>query len=407
MKESVILSVLDDKLMKIATSLQRREGNFSDNYLLTSGLPGISLFFYYYGKYANEEALLNQAQEYFERSFYAIEDFQQTIKGTTLYGGYTGILWVYQHYINQQFIAADEDSKGVFSFFDEMIEQEYEREALMGNYDLLYGFIGYGVYLLERNDIESQAVKLNRLVDLLELSAVKKDTGVAWVDRFERQTNVDGELINLGYAHGIPAIITFLSYVYQVTKYTKAARLMEQAIGYLQSHELRPPAESSFSYYVLNDEPFEYPSRLAWCYGDLGVGYAILKAGIALGNDDYLSYGENILKKLAVKRIEDPVTRVRDACFCHGTAGISYIMQKAFKYTGSEELYEAAQYWLSVTLRMIGEDGSCAVWSYLDDKKEWEFRQEEGLLEGAAGVGLCILQQVYQEDTGWDVCFML
>ncbi|MBV6485710.1 MAG: hypothetical protein KFKLKKLM_02299 [Flavobacteriales bacterium] len=391
----------------IGDSLIKCENKYKDDFLLPSGKIGISLFLYYSGKFLNKDSFLEFSRYYFEECFETLNTFSDKINGRTLYGGYTGILWLFQHYINIGFIEYNEDAKSVFDVFDELIKKEFFVEKQIKNYDLLYGLLGYGVYFLERNKLKNQVRVLNDVVSILDEISIKKEYGITWEDRFERKENKDKELINLGFAHGVPSIIVFLSYVYKETGNKEAVNLIHKAIDFLKYHELDTSKESCFSYNILNEQPDKYPSRLAWCYGDLGIGYAILKSGVLISNPNYIKYGEEILLNLVGKTLQDEVTGVKDAGFCHGASGIAHLLYKAFKYTNNISFYKSSEYWIEIALSMQDKDGGYSRYHYSDNEKRWQYEPDNGLLEGASGVGLCLISHVISDELYWDSCFLL
>jgi lantibiotic biosynthesis protein len=166
---------------------------FQQDFLLPSGKIGASLFLCYSGRYLRNNKFLEYSYVYFEESFNALSSFGEKIKGKSLYGGYTGALWLYQHYINIGFIEFSQSSKDIFNVFDELILKEFDAEKQTKNYDLLYGLLGYGVYFLERNKFISQKDKLDHLINILEEIALEKECGITWEDRFERKENKDRE----------------------------------------------------------------------------------------------------------------------------------------------------------------------------------------------------------------------
>lgn len=379
----------------------------TNNFLLPSGKTGESLFLYHCGNYLKDEKFIKYSYKYFEESFLALNNYGVKFTGKTLFGGYTGILWLYQYYINTGFIESDEDSNNVFNVFDELIRKEFIVEKETKNYDLLYGLLGYGVYFLERNKFVTQAEVLKEIVDILEEIAIKKEYGITWEDKFDRLENKDKELINLGFAHGIPSIIVFLSYVYKETGNKKALTLINKTVDYLQYHELDVSKGSCFSFNIIDGQPDTYPSRLAWCYGDLGIGYAILKSGILTSNNYFVNYGKKIINNLTNLKIDDNITAIKDAGFCHGTSGVSHLFFKSFQYTGEMKFYNSSKYWIENSLKKTNPNGGYSRYNYLNDEEKWAYELDNGLLEGGAGIGLCMLSHLDTNISHWDLCFLL
>ncbi|MBW6483316.1 MAG: lanthionine synthetase C family protein [Vicingaceae bacterium] len=402
-----ISSKLELTIKDIGDLVIKSRTEYVNDILLPSGKTGISLFLYHCGKCLKNDKFLEHSYLYFEESFSALNQYEELIKGTTLHGGFTGVLWLYQYYINQKFLNFDNFSKETFSFFDEVVMKEIDNQKQSKNYDLLYGILGFGVYFLERNKFSLQEEKLNYIVDIIEDIAVEKEHGIVWEDVFYKEKDDDNELINLGFAHGLPSILVFLSYVYKNTGNKKSIILIEKIIKYLKFHELDSSKGSLFSHNILNDKPGVIPSRLAWCYGDLGIGYAILKAGILIANNGHIQYGSKILNSLTEKTIDDYTVGVKDAGFCHGASGVSHLFYKAFKYTKDINYFKSSEYWMSIALQMKNEKKGYSKYTFLENKNKWIYEPSNGLLEGSSGIGLCMVSHFEEIDPTWDLCFLL
>src|SRR5690606_1218930 len=102
---------------------------------------------------------------------------------------------------------------------------------------------------------------------------------------------------NLGLSHGIPSIISFLSLLngYEDFK-AKADQTLRRAITYILS--LRNDDINAFSLFpswIIPNEETIYDSRLAWCYGDLGIGIALWNASKSLNDSKLKITAQDIL----------------------------------------------------------------------------------------------------------------
>ena len=95
---------------------------------------------------------------------------------------------------------------------------------------------------------------------------------------------------------------------------------------------------------------------------------------------------------------------VRDACLCHGAAGVAHLFNRLYQATGEEPLAAAARVWFEHTLAYrqsgLGVGGFRSWSSDLSGVSGW--RNDPGFLEGAAGVGLALLAAVSPVDPEWD-----
>ncbi|MGK4568983.1 lanthionine synthetase LanC family protein [Flavobacterium sp. 3HN19-14] len=277
---------------------------------LGAGCLANSLFFYKASKHFNDEHYLELSWQEFEKVYNEVEhaDLQENL---SLIGGFAGVGWVYQYLVNQEEVEYDAD---FFSFFDKIIIDYCANEQKINNYDLFYGILGYGSYFLQRSKYDKVAADpyLNKLVAIFETMSINQQSGTVWFcDMF---SDVKGK-INLGMAHGLPSIISFLAKVYDINKNADAKSMAENCVNWLLTFKNPDPeAITLFPYfgnfnekhseiYPIEDENSE-TTRLAWCYGDLGIGYSIFLCGIKTDNERFIAEGIQILKKCAERKIE-------------------------------------------------------------------------------------------------------
>src|SRR5262249_30350792 len=133
-------------------------------------------------------------------------------------------------------------------------------------------------------------------------------------------------------------------------------------------------------------EPHYGPSRVAWCYGDLGVSAALLRASRCVDEPRWEKEAIAIARKEATRF--DDTTGIRDAGLCHGTAGVAHIFNRMFQATGDVLLGDASRFWFERTLMMrqdgAGIAGYRVYWpavSELSKGPHWE--DSTGFLSGA------------------------
>jgi lantibiotic modifying enzyme len=393
---------LIETLELIATEINKDESSASVH-SFSHGNAGISLYYYVIGKYLNDSTLLDEAHNRFEDAFFSLEN--SSTNSLSYFGGFTGIFWLYQFYINEGFIENDLE-QSYFQFADKIILEKCREDAKIRNFDFLYGIIGYGVYFLERNRYCDSTENLNVIISLLADMSIRTDLGTFWEDTFIREDK-KGLLINMGLAHGIPSIILFLAHAYKATNSASAIFLIEEGIRWIQNNELKEDEESIFPYRVFDSKPDGYPSRLAWCYGDLGIAASILVISVILNNEKWKEYATTIALKASKQRMDDGKSGVKDAYFCHGSSGIAFIFNLFHKVTGQPEFEIATEHWTNVTLALKDEDADSGFFmTYNDEKHALQKDLKLGLLEGSAGVGLGLLSCM-DSDYGWSRSFML
>ena len=98
-----------------------------------------------------------------------------------------------------------------------------------------------------------------------------------------QRTEAPDGYYNLGLAHGVPGVIALLGAACATGVAAGTARpLLDGAVAWLLAQRLPDGFVSQFSYWAGPGIKAE-PSRLAWCYGDLGLAAALLYAARCVG----------------------------------------------------------------------------------------------------------------------------
>lgn len=268
-------------------------------------------------------------------------------------------------------------------------------------YDLFTGLVGKGIYFLEANHAEALA----EVVRGLDQIKTEKDF-IYWQDPFHKDGKCD-----LGLAHGVPAILVFLSYCYKKgIEQLLCKKLAFSTIEFLFSRYKRGPKPFSFPS-LINMSTLEIPatSRLAWCYGDLGMAIAICKAGQIFEQPEWVALSVEVMSNAAeLSFMQSGVFtsashQCMDTGFCHGTAGIAHLFNRFYQLTQIEKFRITAERWLDLSLNELDKEHNLFP---LDRNKDiWE--EHNSLLEGLGGVGM-ILLSFYEPEKhqDWDRIFL-
>lgn len=321
-----------------------------------------------------------------------------------LYGGFTGIAWAIAHL--QEQLLDDEDDR--VEAIDEALESYLNQSPWQGDYDLVKGLVGIGVYDLERLPRVSAVRCLDLIVARLDETAEHNKDGVTWLTRphllpeWQRKLCPNG-YYNLGLAHGVPGVIALLGGVCAAgVSVEKARPLLDGAVRWLLRQRLTEAARSSFPSWIGVDGKRE-ESRLAWCYGDAGVAAALLVAARCVNEGEWEREAVDIARRAAAREPER--AGVRDACLCHGAAGLGHIFNRLFQITGEKDFREAARYWFERTLELrLPGRGIAGFSAYRRGVNGGEaYREDEvGILEGAAGIALALLAAATDIAPDWD-----
>ncbi|WP_428267704.1 lanthionine synthetase C family protein [Haliangium sp.] len=325
--------------------------------------------------------------------------------GVALFGGAARLGWVVAH------MATGAEADALCDAIDDLLGDSLAGPC-DGDYDLISGLVGLGVYALERCESASGRALALRVLDHLEHRAEPAGPGLAWFTRpallvpWQRALAPHG-YYNLGLAHGIPGVIALLArYADAGIDAARARTLLDGAVTYLLSAAPPRPTPGAGRYPHWLPRGIEgtprRPSELpAWCYGDLGVSVALLSAARACENPDWHADAMALATSVAL-RTDDEASMV-DTSLCHGAAGAAHMFNRLYQASGDPAMAAAARRWLSRTLELRrgpGLIGFPARRSAPDGSTVW--RPDASLLVGAPGVALMLHAATSDAEPRWD-----
>ena len=280
-------------------------------------------------------------------------------------------------------------------------------ELTPGEYDLISGLTGLGVYHLVRHRSAGSGMTtavLDYLVALAEPVSRHGESLPGWWSGTGPAGTPDkawptGHL-NLGMAHGIAGILALLSGAMragiQVDGHAGAvSELCATFDRYRQGSSACPwwPAMISLGEYKNGTANSERQARPSWCYGTPGHARAQQLAGLALGDQERMRVAERALAGCALDR--QVTGLLTDASLCHGWAGLVQALCRAISDALDPGPLQAA---LREARRgmedQIARTGPSA---------------SSGFLEGRSGIMLAQndLSQTGSEPPAWDACLLL
>ena len=400
-----ITDKLNCKLFEIYEIL--KEQHYSDNLGVLTGLTGLALFHFYYSRFANNDDSSEIGVEIITECF---EKINQNYELPTYCSGIAGFGWALEHLYTENFIDFNNDE--VLSDLDSYLFEKQLVESSIGQFDFLHGSIGYGYYFLARyKNTSSKELKERYKTNILELiSSIKEfaiefDNKIKWESILSIETQKKG--YNFSLSHGIPSIINFLSRLYSFSDFRSVVSpLLTKSISYILHHKNENSNEHSlFPNFECEPGNRNQHSRLAWCYGDLGIGITLFQTARILQDHDLKKTAIDILKHSA-QRVQQQNTLVKDSGICHGAFGIVKVFNRIYKETNIPLFKEAAEHWLNVGLKMsFHEDGHAGYKKWVGGKGIWE--NELSLLEGISGIGLVIIDYLTDSEFNWDECLMI
>lgn len=392
------------KAREIAAYLKTNKHEIPDHPSLMNGRAGVALSLFYYHRYVNPDV------EYYD---FALEQLQLTIDDLgnstllpTFSNGLAGVGWVIEHLIKGEFIHLEDSI--LLERIDDLLGQ-YVYTVLQNDpdpdLDFLHGLTGIAYYFLYRKTkidcIESILEKLK------QLSILEPDGARKWV--FQNTLHKEG-VYDLGLAHGIASLISFLSSVVESGYFEDLSKeLLHGSIKYLLKQEHQNDSLTSrFPRWVkLNSSSDEASakSKISWCYGDLGIAVSLLNASKVLKNTELNEKAIEILKATSVRK-SVASTGIICSCLCHGSIGNGFIYHHLWRLEQKKFLKDAAIIWLNNALaKAVHLDGPGGFKEeFLNDESKITL----GLLNGAAGILISISSVITDEVTEkWHSCILI
>lgn len=369
---------------------------------VANGDAGLALFFAYLhrhrpGQGHDDRALAHLAS--------AIEQIAASDRLADLYSGFTGVAWTVQH-LAGRLIADDPDDDPVAEI-DEVLVEHLGQSPWQREYDLTSGLAGYATYALSRLPRPAAVEALSRIVARFEELAEERADGLTWHTPSEklwpeaRGVFPEGNE-NLGVAHGVPGVIAVLAQIAAAgVEAERAMRLADGAVHWVLAQKLEEGQASLFPYAV-GERVLPRFTRAAWCYGDPGIAAALMVAARAAGRADWEAEARAIALGAAQRPAE--TAGVRDACLCHGAAGLGHLFNRLWQATGDPALRDAAAAWLADALerRRPGSGvGGFLNWGPGTDG-EMCWSADPAFLTGAAGIALALLAATGEVAPAWD-----
>lgn len=401
---------------QIIQVLERLDKHLTNEYLkdgpvnisFASGHTGVAMFYGYY-------FLLTKDSQHQQKCAMLVDRLIDHISTEehfklTLCDGLAGVCFCINHLIKLKVIEGDDD---IFEEADEFILRTAIGKLAGANYDLLHGGIGMALYLFHRSNGNYDS--LTPLVEALNRSSLKNDDGLFWIDSVT-QLGKEGNIpkVNFGLAHGITSIAGFLGHLVKKNAGGNLAQdVLRNTVSFLTRNSnykewnyVFPSTVPAFKGKSVEELRQKNRSRLAWCYGDLGISLPLMRAAEALKdnelNDLALWAAHNSLKKT---RFEE--TAVNDGGLCHGYASVSHIYNRLYLKTKDQQFEEGSRRWLNGLLRYIDFHGGIENFkSYNGESQAYEL--SHGFLTGGTGAGLTLISIMDKNiDPAWDQWLML
>jgi lantibiotic biosynthesis protein len=372
---------------------------------LAGGTAGLGVLYGYLSEVDPRSRYRERATRFLERAADAVASVTMS---PALFGGFSGVAWAMRHLEGR---VLDRNGGSSTAEVDRVLRAYVSRPGWVGEYDLVSGLVGLGVYALERLPAPAAIGCLEGVVDRLAEIATRRDGGNTWLTPpeilpdWQRRQSPRG-YYNLGLAHGVPGVIVVLGAACAAgIRPRKARKLLDGAVAWLLRQERTEKSGSRFSSWSGFRSKRE-SCRSAWCYGDPGVAAALFSAARSVGESEWERKALEIARGVA--RSVDRAGVV-DAGLCHGAAGLGHLFNRMYQATRDEDLGETARFWFERALEMRqpgrGIGGFRAQAARENGARYWE--DEEGILTGASGIALALLAATTSVEPEWDRMLLL
>jgi len=390
---------VESKVNELAKSLAGTKENGAG---LMGGSAGLACFYAYFARWKGDLHFDRLVADMLGR---AVNPSTGLFPGMMFSDGMGGIAWTIDHLYKGGLIK--ENGSEIFKKLDPHLFDAMVREIKKGHYDYLHGALGIALYYLRDPENEQYRYSLSVLVkELYKQAEQDEDSCMKWRAVLDGDKGYRG--YNLSLSHGIASIIIILCRIMEAEIEAKLCeKMIKGGLAFLEKQRLDPEKYiSGFPSWAIENEDDLTHSRLAWCYGDLGIGLAFIKAGILWPQKEYHATGLEIL--LNTCRRKDPEeNNVRDAGICHGAAGVAFIYNSLYQKTENPAFMECAMYWLDICLNMAGHTNGIAGYRSWYHPKYGGWKNSTGLLDGAVGIGMVLLSFISNFEASWGQCLLL
>lgn len=369
-------TIIDD----ITAALHGKDTGVLHNASYETGLLGYALYFAYLSRYTGKQEHIETSQEYFSKAISAL-DFRnfQRIYDTDSLDGHLSHIGRFAHFAMQHNLL-EIDAENYLQQLDSVLFDLLKSKVSIKDFDSLSGAMASGFYFLTRMRngmaVEQQ---LEYLVNSLQNFAEKDNDG----DYYWKSPSLYNR-VYLGISHGSCLLISFLASAYELGIARETCRnTIEKAVAFVRKQYRKSPYKGLFPNMI--GDPIE-PMQFALCYGDIGNGYALLKAALILEDSGMRAFADMVLDDCLTRSKEDNLTL--DASIFYGASGLVIAFAKLADMTGDVRFAERRDYWYDqIAAYKIAENNYAGFASRLDESELWNVAMGWGII----GIGLTLM----------------
>jgi lantibiotic modifying enzyme len=394
-----MLSELKNKTTEIVDIVAKEK--FNGKIGLLSGTAGSLFLLCYYNEYAKDSAYMDVVEQRVMDAFDIINDTH--FSNLTYSNGLTGFLWALKNLNEHEYI--DIDLSDVTDSATPLLGDFMMGKMEAGEYDFLHGSLGVANYFLDADDPASIKLIKDFNKKLVSKAIRNEDDTLSFLSTVNiNDTTVP--VINLSLSHGMASIIYYLQRCLQNKNIAseEIKNTLKRIISFYRKNQNDTTVESSYFPSWIQEGTPNKKGRLAWCYGDLGVGLVFYKAAVLLNDRELKAYSIQILKN-TLTRLDPEKESIKEGGICHGGSGLVKMYRTIHRVTGLPDFNAAADHWLKITLQQATHaEGYAGYKTYAGERG---YENDCGLLEGVGGIGIVFLEELMGKSLPWDKSLLL
>ncbi len=367
---------------KIAVVLKEKRDVYS-SFGYTKGLLGNAVFLFHYAQFKNLPEYAQVAETFITES---VVRLNETISKSEKFVKDFAELGMFLEYAQlKEWI--DFDFSDVSEYIDSYLIAFAKNRLSLGDFDPYTGGLLAGHYFLHRSD-DVMRINITVIINSLEILAVSDEKdGLYWKSKL-----FDDDRIYLGLSHGLAVIIVFLCKAYENDiEVEKCKKMIAGAVNYIFSHQQDITQKGCFFPDIIGQPD---KGRLGLCYGDMGVIYALFRAGTILESKAIQLKATELMLQTTTRKTSD-TNGIKDAGILYGASGVALIYDKMYRLTNNYIFFESAKEWFDTISLYRKEspkdDGTLGFEGYFNQHFS---NTNYSFMEGIAGIGTTLMKAI-------------
>lgn len=392
MVPSMTSKVLDEavisKINEIYHVVSANQGQLT-SFGFSRGFLGVSVFNYLYSVHSGDPQYFNEAKTTFDKACEMIDSDPD--KSYPQDFAELGIVCQYLYKAGVLDVVPNEFLEDIDVILCKKMRGELAQKNIGG---YVNGALGYGLYFLQRSYFDPDRMQpiIAELVQGIITNAIRTDKGCYWMSRLKG----NNEITYLSMPHGSAAVALFLTRVAEMALFpaNQMKEIITQTIAFIEVHRVQ---NQHYQFIDIVQDP--HKSRLALCYGDMGIGYMLLRAGRVFNNSTWYQEGMALLRNCALRHDESN-TGVQDASILFGATGLALMFDRIGRITNDPLMKETSRLWYLKILEYDNAQNGYA--GFRAANNQWHTHTNLAFSEGVIGIGCGLIKGLHPDDVDFD-----